>query len=639
METPLLNSIKSPEDLRKLNINELNALAEEIRYKLIEVVSNTGGHLAPNLGVVELTLALHYVFDTPRDKIVWDVGHQSYVHKIITGRLQKFDSLRQYGGLSGFPKRSESIYDCFDTGHSSTSISAVLGMALARDIDKENYSLIAVIGDGAMTGGMSFEALNHAGHLGTNMIVVLNDNEMSISENVGALSGYLSRMRTDPMYNRHKEEVENLLKKIPTIGTTVFKAIDRIKDSFKYLVVPGMIFEELGFTYLGPIDGHDISEMKKVLEMAKKTKGPILVHVLTRKGKGYKPAEENPDKFHGIGPFNISTGDTKSTSSVVSYTEIFGKTICELAAEDPRLLAITAAMPTGTGLTRFAELFPDRFFDVGIAEQHAVTLAAGLAVEGFRPVVAVYSTFLQRAYDQILHDVAMQKLPVIFAIDRAGLVGEDGETHQGIYDFAYLRHIPNITLMAPKDENELRSMMKTALKAEGPIAFRYPRGSGIGVKIDQDIKEVPFGQAEVLREGKDLAILAVGPLVYEALSAADALRGQGIEAAVINCRFVKPLDRETILHYAQETRKIITVEEHTLEGGFGSAILELLQTQKVYADVERIGIVDEFINHGATRLVKEKLGLCADNIFETGIKMSVRKKKLAAAKMKLLSKS
>lgn len=637
METPLLNQIKTPEDLKRLSLDDLNILARELRQKLIHVVSRTGGHLAPNLGVVELTLALHYVFDAPRDKIVWDVGHQSYVHKLLSGRQQEFDTLRQYGGLSGFPKRSESEYDSFNTGHSSTSISAVLGMALARDLKKENFHVIAVIGDGALTGGMAFEALNHAGHLGTNIIVVLNDNEMSISENVGALSGYLSRMRTDPMYNRHKEEMENLLKKIPSIGPTVFKAIERIKDSFKYLVVPGMIFEELGFTYLGPIDGHNIMEVKTVLERAKRTKGPIMVHVVTCKGKGYEPAEKNPDLFHGIGPFNINTGEPVSASSVVSYTEIFGKTLCQLAADDERLLAITAAMPTGTGLTRFAELFPDRFFDVGIAEQHAVTLAAGLATEGFRPVVAIYSTFLQRAYDQILHDVAMQDLPVIFAVDRAGLVGEDGETHQGIYDFAYLRHIPNMVIMAPKDENELRFMLKTAQLLDKPVSIRYPRGSGIGVQISEEIKDIPVGKAEVLRDGKDIALFAVGPLVYEALAAAESLHEHGIEVAVVNCRFIKPLDVETITEYTRKTGKVITLEEHALEGGFGSAVLELLQEQGLRAHVERIGLPDRFIEQGALRVLREKFGLCRDNIVKVGLKMAATKK-LVPAKMKLLSK-
>ncbi len=637
METPLLNTIGSPEDLQNLSIEDLDALCDEVREKLIDVVSKTGGHLAPSLGVVELTLALHYVFDSPRDKIVWDVGHQSYVHKLVTGRLAEFEKLRQYEGLSGFPKRTESPHDPFDTGHSSTSISAIVGMALARDLNKEDYNVIAVIGDGALTGGMSFEALNHVGHLGTNLIVVLNDNEMSIAENVGAMSRYLSRMRTDPVYNRQKEDVERLLKKIPTIGPTVFKAIDRIKDSFKYLVVPGMIFEELGFTYLGPIDGHNITDVKNVLERAKMTKGPVMVHVLTQKGKGYKPAVENPDRFHGIGPFNVNTGEALSKSSVVTYTEIFGKTLCELASKDEKILAITAAMPTGTGLTRFAELFPDRFFDVGIAEQHAVTMAAGMATTGFRPVVAIYSTFFQRAYDQILHDVAMQNLPVTFAIDRAGIVGEDGETHQGIYDFAYLRHIPNMVVMAPKDENELRSMLKTGLTYEGPISLRYPRGSGIGVEIFGEVETVPIGKAEVLREGSDLTLLAVGPLVYDAMEAAEELANSGIDAAVVNCRFVKPLDEGLILEFGRKTGRVITIEEHALAGGFGSAVLELLQQHGLRIHVERIGLPDKFIEQGASKIIRQKFGLSKDNIVATGIRMA-SKRKLVAAKIQAVSK-
>lgn len=613
MDTPLLNKVKSPADLKRFSIEELYQLADEIRALLINTVSVTGGHLAPNLGVVELTLALHSLFDCPGDKIIWDVGHQSYIHKIITGRRDDFCTLRQYGGLSGFPKRSESACDPFDTGHSSTSISAALGLALARDLKGEKNNIVAVIGDGAMTGGMAFEALNHAGHVGTNLIVILNDNEMSISENVGALAGYLSRMRTDPKYYKHKEEMELLLKKLPAIGTTVVKAVERIKDSFKYLVVPGMIFEELGFTYLGPINGHDIALTRTVLQRAKNSPGPVLVHVITRKGKGYRPAEENPDRFHGIGAFDIATG-TAASQGKLTYTEVFGRTICEIAATDNRILAITAAMPTGTGLTRFREKFPNRFFDVGIAEQHAVTMAAGLAVSGYIPVVAIYSTFLQRAYDQILHDVALQGLHVVFAIDRAGLIGEDGETHQGVFDIAFLRHIPGMTIMAPKDEKELRQMLKTAVESAGPVAVRYPRGAGIGVGMDKELDPVPHGKAEVLREGKDVTIAAVGPLVYTALEAAQILEGMGVEATVINARFIKPLDDICFINSAQNTQKVITLEENVLPGGFGSGVLELFNSRKISVQVKCLGITDEFVCHGTPAKLREKYGLTSEHI-------------------------
>lgn len=613
MDSPLLNKVETPADIKNFSVEELYRLADEIRSLMISTVSKTGGHLAPNLGVVELTLALHSIFACPKDKIVWDVGHQSYVHKILTGRRDAFYSLRQYGGLSGFPKRVESDCDSFDTGHSSTSISSALGLALGRDLRGEDYDVIAVIGDGAMTGGMAFEALNHAGHLGTKMIVILNDNEMSISENVGALAGYLSRMRTDPKYYKHKEEMELLLKKIPSIGSTVVKAIERIKDSFKYLVVPGMLFEELGFTYLGPINGHDIAMTRTVLARAKNSHGPVLVHVITRKGKGYPPAEENPDKFHGIGSFNIDTGETLGEKKL-TYTEVFGQTICEIAAANDKVLAITAAMPTGTGLTGFRDRFPERFFDVGIAEQHAVTMAAGLAVSGYVPVVAVYSTFLQRAYDQILHDVALQGLHVVFAIDRAGLVGEDGETHQGLFDIAYLRHIPGMTIMVPKDENELRMMLRTSVDFDGPVAVRYPRGAVVNVSGMAEAETVPIGKAEILREGKDLTILAIGPLVYAALEAADKLADIGISASVINARFVKPLDEAAIIEDVKKTGRLLTIEEHVLQGGFGSAVLEFLDEKMVRIPVKRMGITDKFVCHGTPAVQRGKFGLNPEGI-------------------------
>jgi 1-deoxy-D-xylulose-5-phosphate synthase len=641
METNLLNNIQSPSDLKNMSLEELNQLAKEIRSLLIDTVSKTGGHLAPNLGVVELTLALHSIFDCPNDKIIWDVGHQSYIHKILTGRKDAFGSLRQYGGLSGFPKRAESECDPFDTGHSSTSISAALGMALARDLNGEKHNIVAVIGDGAMTGGMAFEALNHAGHVRANLIVVLNDNEMFIAENVGALAGYLSRMRTDPNYYKHKEDMEHILKKIPSIGPTVVKAIERIKDSFKYLVVPGMLFEELGFTYLGPINGHDIALTKTMLQRAINSHGPVLVHVVTRKGKGYKPAEDNPDKFHGIGPFKVETGETNNNNSV-TYTEVFGQAICDIAEENGKVLAITAAMPTGTGLSQFKEKFPKRFFDVGIAEQHAVTMAAGLAAVGYIPIIAVYSTFLQRAYDQILHDVAMQGLPVIFAVDRAGLVGEDGETHQGVFDISFLRHIPGMVVMAPKDENELRRMLKSSIEYNCPVTIRYPRGAGMGVSLDDDIGKLPFGQAEVLREGKDITIIAIGQQVYCALEAAELLKSKGIDADVINARFAKPLDIKRIVQSVNKTGRLVTVEENILQGGFGSAVLELLEESQIKIPVCRIGIADEFVSHGSSKMLRGKYGLTSENIASEALSLISGNRKIritrSAPRIKVVTK-
>lgn len=633
MDTVLLNRINSPADLKNMKNEQLYELAREIRSVLINTVSKTGGHLAPNLGVVELTLALHSVFSCPQDKIIWDVGHQSYIHKLLTGRREEFSSLRQHGGISGFPKRAESECDPFDTGHSSTSISAATGMALARDLNGEKHEVVAVIGDGAMTGGIAFEALNHAGHLRTKMIVVLNDNEMSISENVGALAGYLSRMRTDPRYYKQKEEMELLIKKIPSIGATVVRAIERIKDSFKYLVVPGMLFEELGFTYLGPINGHDIALTKTVLQRAQNSPGPVLVHVITNKGKGYRPAEENPDKFHGIGPFDVKTGDTPKSKSV-SYTEVFGQTLCEIASTNQKVLAISAAMPTGTGLTRFREKFPERFFDVGIAEQHAVTMAAGLAVNGFIPVVAIYSTFLQRAYDQIIHDVAIQGLHVVFAIDRAGLVGEDGETHQGVFDISYLRHIPGMVIMAPRDENELRDMLLTAVEYNGPIALRYPRGSGSGVALNEKPKALPIGRAQILTEGKDVTIAAIGSTVNIAMEAAEVLAEKGIHATVINTRFVKPLDRECLKASIKSTGRLVTMEENVLEGGFGSAVIEFLNDSNIRVPVKRIGIPDEFVSHGPVNVLRKSTGISRDNVVNEVMKLITGSDRTGAVRRK-----
>lgn len=622
----MINRINGPADLRSLSVEELNRLAGAIRDEIISTVSRNGGHLAPNLGVVELTLALHSVFESPRDKIIWDVGHQCYVHKLVTGRREEFHTLRQSGGLSGFPRPVESEHDCFGTGHSSTSISAALGFALARDLSGGSHYVAAVIGDGAMTGGMAFEALNHAGHLKHNLIVVLNDNEMSISPNVGALSCYLGRLRTDPMYTRGKDEVEHLLRKLPAIGPKVVRVVERLKDSMKYFLVPGMFFEEMGFVYLGPVDGHNIQSVINVLKQAKAGGGPVLVHAITQKGRGYQPAEKNAGLFHGVGPFEIKTGQVKKTAGAPAYTEVFGRTIVDLAGQNPKICAITAAMCNGTGLTDFAAAYPDRFFDVGIAEQHAVTMAAGLAAGGYRPVVAIYSTFLQRAYDQLIHDVCLQNLPVTFAIDRAGLVGDDGATHHGIFDCSYLRPAPNMVVMAPKDENELQHMLKTALNHNGPCAVRFPRGSGTGCVMDEKPAPLPIGKAEVLREGRDVAIFALGTTVTMALEAAGVLAGQGVQAAVINARFAKPLDEDCIIRHAMRTARIITVEENVLAGGFGSAVLELLADRQMYGiRVRRLGLPDNFIEHGQPDQLKHKCGLTPDHLVEAALELLGRK--------------
>lgn len=610
-ENKFLDKINSPADVKKLSVPQLEQLAKEIRQLLISVISHTGGHLAPNLGVVELTLALHKVFNTPEDKIIFDVGHQAYIHKIITGRREQFPTLRQYGGLSGFPKRSESEHDAFGTGHSSTSISAALGMACARDLQGEDYNVVAVIGDGSMTGGMAFEALNNAGMLHKNMIVVLNDNEMSISKNVGAMSEYLYQLRTGETYNKIKNDIEGWLKNME-FGSDVLKAIRRLKGSVKYLMVPTSIFEELGFTYLGPVDGHDLEGLLDVMQAAKKIDGPVMVHVLTKKGKGYKPAEESPNKFHGTGPFDIATGKKiTNPNAPVSYTEVFGKTLTKLADIDDKIVGITAAMPDGTGLNIFAEAHKDHFFDVGIAEQHAVTAAAGMAAAGMKPVAAIYSTFMQRAYDSIVHDICMQKLHVTLCLDRAGLVGDDGYTHHGVFDYAYLRSIPNMTIMAPKDENELQHMLKTALDFDGPVSVRYPRGSGVGVALDTQWQDLPIGKAEVLRTGNDVCFWAIGSMVQTALDAAELLEAQGISAGVVNMRFAKPLDVELLREHAQSYGKIITLEEGVLAGGVGSAVLEELNANKLLeqCEVRCFGIPDEFVMHGDKKLLFRDLGL------------------------------
>ena len=611
-ETYILDSIKSPEDIRRLDIAGLEKLAAEIRSFLIERVSVTGGHLASNLGVVELTLALHKVFSTPRDKIIWDVGHQSYVHKIITGRKERFGTLRRMGGLSGFPKCSESEYDCFDTGHSSTSLSAALGYARARDILKENYYVVAVIGDGAMTGGMAFEALNDVGRSHNEMIIILNDNGMSISKNVGGFSKYLSKIRIQPIYYKAREDFNTFLHKLPAIGEKAVRVLDRAKGTIKYIVTPGIIFEELGIKYLGPIDGHNIAELIQVLSNAKMMKGPVLIHVKTQKGKGYVAAENKPQEFHSISPFEIETGEVKVNNGP-SYSDIFGQRLVELASVEPRLVAITAAMPLGTGLEKFSRIYPDRFFDVGIAEQHAVTFAAGLAKGGLKPVVAVYSTFLQRSYDQIIHDTALQDLHVVFAIDRAGLVGEDGETHQGLYDLSYLGHIPNMTIAAPADYHEFRQMLDYAvLHHNGPIAIRYPRGTGKETLLQP--VDVEPGKGVRLLEGEDVTIAAIGNMAETALHVAEILSGKGIRAEVINARFVKPLDEKLIFDSVAKTRALVTMEDNCIRGGFGSSILELLNSKGFMVKSKLFGFPDEPIPHGSRDELFGKYGLDPDTV-------------------------
>jgi 1-deoxy-D-xylulose-5-phosphate synthase len=617
----VLQNIEYPADIRKLNMPELNTLAQEIRSLMINTVATSGGHLASSLGAVELTLALHYVFNTPQDKIVWDVGHQSYTHKIITGRKDKFSTLRKQNGLSGFPRREESIYDTFNVGHSGTSISAASGFAEAGSLKGDTKKIIAVIGDGSMTTGMAFEGLNWAGAREKNMIVVLNDNEMSISPNVGALSSYLNRLMTGSALTKLRINTKNLLKKIPGVGKYLIKLIQQIEESWKTFFVPGALFEEMGFTYVGPLEGHRLNHLIKNFENVRGFPGPVLVHVITKKGKGYEFAEEDPLGFHGVAPFDVETGQAiSSPTDIPSYTKVFGKTIVKLAHADSRIVAITAAMCEGTGLNQFCKEFPERFYDVGIAEQHAVTFAAGLAAEGIIPVVAIYSTFLQRAYDQIVSDVCMQKLPVIFAIDRGGLVGEDGATHQGLLDYSYLRSIPNIVVMAPKDENELQHMLKTAVDCGSPVSLRYPRGKGVGVTLDNELKNLEIGKGELLKDGSDLAIIAIGSTVNPALAAAEKLSVEGFKIKVINARFVRPLDEELILKTAAAIKKIITVEENMLQGGFGSAVLELL-AEKGFTDivVKRLGIPDEFVRHATQAGQRHKYGLD-----EEGIILAVR---------------
>jgi 1-deoxy-D-xylulose-5-phosphate synthase len=616
--TRLLDQIDSPADLKKLSIKDLPRLATEIREVIIDTVCKTGGHCASNLGAVELTIALHYVFDAPQDKIIWDVGHQSYAHKLLTGRRDKFHTLRQYGGISGFPRRSEGPYDFFDVGHSGTSISAALGMAEAQKRNKESNDIIAVIGDGSINTGLAFEGLNQTGDLKSKLIVVLNDNEMSISPNVGALAAYLSRIITGKAYNRLHTELMDFLKTIPSIGSTLCRVVKQAEESFKGFIVPGLLFEELGFKYAGPIQGHNLQRLIENLRNIKNLSArPILLHVITNKGKGYSPAEEDPESFHGVGCFDKASGVCHvAEGAPPSYTDVFSEALIELAREDDRIIAITAGMTTGTGLMRFKELYPDRFYDVGIAEQHAVTFASGLAAEGLRPVVAIYSTFLQRAYDQIVHDVCLQNQPVMFAIDRGGIVGEDGSTHHGLFDLSYLRHLPRMVIMAPKDENELRNMLKTCFTVEGPTAIRYPRGKAEGIAVDERMTVLPIGEAEILRQGEDVLIFAIGNSVSPALSASALLEEEGIDATVVNGRFIKPLDEALICELAQKIGKVLTVEENVLAGGFGSALLEVLERHSITGvQVKRVGIADRFVEHGAQKILRNKYGLDDAGIF------------------------
>ncbi len=611
----LLENINSPADLKKLKPEQLPVLAEEIRQFLLETVSLTGGHLGSNLGAVELTIALHYCFDSPFDKIIWDVGHQAYTHKILTGRRDQFHTQRQYKGLSGFPKRSESEHDAFGVGHSSTSISAGLGMAAASGLAGAKNHAIAVIGDGSLTGGMAFEALNQAGHLKKDLIVILNDNEMSISKNVGAFSSFISRKMTGRYFRDLKKEMQGLLKNIPAIGTDILHFARKAENSLKSFLTPGSLFEALGFDYLGPLDGHDLVQLVEVFNNINELDGPLLVHVMTTKGKGYKPAEDTPDKYHGVGTFDIATGKGAAKAASKSYTDVFGETLVQLAEEDSKIVAITAAMPDGTGLNGFAKRFPERFFDVGIAEQHALAFAAGMAADGFRPVAAIYSTFVQRAYDQVFHDICLQNLPVTIAMDRAGLVGDDGPTHHGVFDISYLRHLPQMTMMAPKDENELRHMLKTAVCSGIPMAMRYPRGAGYGVELDSELKALEIGRGEQLLDGKDLTIIAIGATVYPALQAAETLRKQGIDTGVINARFVKPLDADLIMTAARGTGRVITVEENALQGGFGSAVLELLYDNGLQnVKIKRLGIPDHFIEHGSQAQLRKDVGIDSEGI-------------------------
>jgi 1-deoxy-D-xylulose-5-phosphate synthase len=615
----LLPQINSPQDIKYLDIPRLTQLAREIRDYIVHTLSETGGHLAPSLGVVELTLALHHVLDTPKDKIVWDVGHQAYAHKIITGRRDAFHTVRQEGGISGFPKRTESLYDAFGVGHASTSISAAFGMACARDLAGERNRIVAVIGDGALTGGLAYEGLNNAGASGKDFIVIVNDNSMSISSNVGAMSKYLTNLISNPLYNRIKSEVWDFTGKFDRMGPRIRQAARRMEESLKAFIVPGILFERLGFRYFGPIDGHNFAEMLHTLHEIKELGGPILLHINTKKGRGYRPAEENAPVFHGLGKFDKITGEPVKVSTIPSYTEVFGRTMVDLAPAFPRMVGITAAMSLGTGLISFGEKYPERFFDVGIAEGHAVTFAAGMASQGFKPVVAIYSTFLQRAYDHLIHDVALQRLPVVLAIDRAGIVGDDGPTHHGIFDIAYLRAVPDLVIMAPKDEEELRHMLFLAMGYEkGPVAIRYPRGTGEGVALTGSFHPLPFGRSEILDTGEEIVLLAVGHLATKASAAARILREQdNIAVQVINVRFIKPLDLEMLEEVTTKFKVLITLEEGTRTGGFGSAIAEHLADRHIEGvGLLRYGLPDTFLSQGNRDRMLAQAGLTVDAIVE-----------------------
>ncbi|SFL83161.1 1-deoxy-D-xylulose-5-phosphate synthase [Gracilibacillus orientalis] len=612
-----LTKIKSPTFLKQLNAEELEILAGEIRQFLIEKLSVTGGHLGANLGVVELTLALHKQFSSPKDKLIFDVGHQSYIHKMLTGRTEQFDTLRQYKGLCGFPKMTESKHDVWETGHSSTSLSAAMGMAIARDMKKDTNYVVPIIGDGALTGGMALEALNHIGHEKKNITVILNDNEMSIAGNVGALHNALGRMRSAGKYNRVKDELEILLKRIPAVGGMIAQTAERVKGSMKYFMVPGMLFEEFGFTYFGPVDGHDFKDLEENIEYAKKTQGPVLVHVITQKGKGYYPAEsDKKDKWHGVGPYKIDSGEKiKPANAAPAWSQVVSDTLENIAGKDERLAVITPAMILGSKLDKFQEKYPDRLFDVGIAEQHATTLSAGLATQGMKPFLAIYSTFLQRAYDQLVHDVCRQNLNVTFGIDRSGLVGADGETHQGVFDIAFLRHLPNMVIMMPKDENECQHMVNTAISYDdGPIAVRFPRGNGLGVDMDQQLKTLPIGKWEVLKQGADAVILTFGTTIDMSLAASEYLQKQGVHVEVINARFIKPLDEQILHDRMTKNIPILTVEEAVLKGGFGSAVLEFAGDNSYHPHIKRMGIPDRYIEHGNVNELLEEINLTKEQI-------------------------
>lgn len=620
----LLQQINNPSDLKRLPLEQLPALCEEIRGQIISTVASVGGHLASNLGVVELTVALHYLLDTPTDRIVWDTSNQAYTHKLLTGRKDKFHTLRQYGGLSGFCKREESEYDTFNAGHAGTGVSAALGMMEAREQLGQSHKVVCVVGDGAMTSGMTLEGLHHAGGSGKDFLVILNDNQMSISKNVGAISAYLNRTFTGEFYTKIKEETKHFLQAIPQLGQPVQRIVHRAEELAKGIILPGLLFEELGFRYVGPIDGHNFEHLLATLDNVDRLKGPTLLHVITKKGLGYEPAMKNPVWFHACPSFIRETGQPAAKAPRPSYTAFAMQALTGLARHDPRIVAITAAMCEGTGLTAFEKEFPDRLYDVGIAEQHAVTFAGGLAAEGLRPVVVMYSTFLQRAYDQVVHDVATQNLPVTFCLDRGGLVAEDGTTHHGAFDYAYLRHMPNMVVMAPKDENELQHMVKTCLQHDGPASVRYPRGSSLGVKMDPEPVELPIGKAELLRDGTDVAIVAVGVTVWQAMEAARMLEREGISAAVVNGRFIKPLDDTLLGDVARRVRCLVTVEEGCRMGGFGSAVLESLSDQGIHLPTKVLGLPDWYIEQGPQDLLRDKYGLTAEGIYESTMALLAR---------------